>query len=463
MKTVPSGAPTRRLTLAEAEALARRDRRRIVLFTVGALLLAGAYITAQYTQSDGDEFDADLPARGTDEDTVVYTRPFEAPAVLETIRDATAEERLSLSGEALDELLKYSVTLQTGNYDALGVRVLDGTVAAELASALTEHRADPLRVRGRVVRLTAVATEDVAVGERQLAAVELDGGGWAHLAFLRPPVGIELGDHVRMDGMFAQLYVGMADGELREGPLVVGNQLVPSNPRIEAKEHEALCADLRLVKDDTVEDHFGEPFDALWDLMAFAAARADEVDWSKVQSIDKDLLNLIASDGTFFRGQPFQLVVCRNQDTWTESADENPLRLDRITRGWIGNTNWRQPNPLVQFIAPFDWKDMEDVEAKRLVTAKGFFLKNVSYTRRDGKSLAIAPLFVLSSLEEFVPVPDRTPEYILMGVLAGTILMIVLIFVLIRADSRSSKKLQAELVRRRRERRARTAATPQGS
>ena len=151
---------------------------------------------------------------------------------------------------------------------------------------------------------------------------------------------------------------------------------------------------------------------------------------------------------------------------WTETAGENAMRLERVSRGWIGNTTWKEPAPLIQFISPADLGDLQDRAVNRLVTGQAFFLKNVTYKPAGGKSLAMAPLFVVSNLERFVPVVDRTPEYILFGVLVGTILMVVLIFFLVRADSRSSKKLQEELVRRRRERRARsdqTEATPQSS
>ena len=464
MKSLPGGGSPHRMTLAEAEAQTRRDKRRILVLAVGVLLLLGTYITAQIVRPEAEDPGKSLPT-GPIADEPVYTLPFESTEVLDTIRDATAEQRLSLSGEALDTLLKYAVTLGPRNYDSLGVRELTDELAAELTAAPGDHRVDPVRARGELLRLTTVATDDRALLERQLAAIRLEGGGVAHLAF-RLPTDLEVGDHVRLDGLFVQLYDGMADGELREGPLLAGNQLLASVALTDSLTHEGLEQLLRkTVRDDTVDEHLGEP-EELWALMAYAAARADEIDWAAAPVLDNEQLTLISNDGTFFRGQPFQLNICQNMGIWTEAAGENSMRLGRVSRGWIGNTTWKEPAPLIQFVSPADLGELQDRVANRLVTGRAFFLKNVTYKPSGGKSLAMAPLFVLSDLHQFVPVEDRTPEYILFGVLVGTILMIVLIFFLVRADSRSSKKLQEELVRRRRERRARseqTEATPQSS
>ena len=455
MNSTPGGT-NRRMTLAEADAVTVRERRRIIILGVCALLLFGAYLTAQVNKPPVEDRGADLPTgAGSKQSPSVYTLPFESPEILETIQDATPDDRLALSGEALDSLLKYSITLGRPNYEALGGRPLTADVAAELAEAPGEHRIDPLFARGLLLRLTAISTKDPAVRERQLAAIELEGGGIAHLAFLRPTE-LQVGEFVRLDGLFVQQYRGMVNGDLREGPLLAGNQLLPSFASTGELSHEDLVHSLRQdVEDDTVDRQLGEPTEALWQLMSFAAQSRDQIDWAAAEELTTENLALISNGGTFFRGQPFRLPVCQNLGIWTESAGENGMRLGRLSRGWIGNTTWKDPAPLVQFVSPLDLSALQDRQKNRLLTGKVFFLKNTHYKRRDGKSTAMAPLFVVAELEHFIPVADRTPEYILFGVLAGTILMMVLIFFLVRADSRSSKKLQEELVRRRRERRAR--------
>jgi hypothetical protein len=464
MKSVPSGNKSRRMTLAEAEAMTRRDRRRMIVMSIGAVLLLVAYFGAKFRGGDPQPKVNPYPtAEITQEPVEVYTRPFESEAVLETIVDGTEEQRLVLAGQAIDELLKYSITLQERNYDAIGVRVLDQAVASELLADPAANRVAPLRLRGRLARLTAMNTDDVAVGERQLATLELDDGTWAHLAFLKPPGeqvsgGLGLGDHVRMDGLFTQVYRAEVDGEFREGPLVVGTALMPSTAPIVAAEHEALCEELRSnVQDDTLTDQRGQPFDELWALMAFARDRADEIDWEAAPELDNDVLQLISNDGTFFRGRPFRIPISRNQGSWVERAPENGLRLDKLTTGWVGNTVWKSPSPVINFVAPANMPELSNEAANRLLTARGFFLKNVYYEKM-GSAPGKAPLFVFTDIQLFVPQVDPTPRLLLMGVVGGTLAMIVLIFFLVRSDSRSSKQLQEEMVRRRRERRARAEA-----
>ena len=482
MKLTPSGGKHRRMTLAEAEAQTARDKRRILILGLASILLFGAYIGTRLKISNSKEQDANLPAIGQEQVEKVYTLPFEDDAVLATIHDGSAEERSSLAGQAVDALLKYSVTLAPRNYEALGIRDLTPELVAELLASPQEHRKNPLRIRGELIALRTMPSSDPAVRVRQLGTIRLDDGQTlqgrealqgeealqggegetqeapdvtVHVVFLKP-TDLEVGSYVRMDGLFVQAYRGLVDGEPREGPLVAGNRLIPSQPLIRPLPHDELVALLRdRVKDDTIEERYGEP-NELWDLMAYAASRATEIDWSSAEVLDNEKLGLLCNGGTFFRGQPFRFGISRNLGIWTEDPGENPLHIGRISRGWLTNSQWRAPTPLVQFISPLDLGELQDREVHRLVTGKGFFLKNVVYERADGRSTAMAPLFVVSELEDFIPPVNRTPQYILMGVAAGTILMIVLIFFLVRADSRSSRKLQEDLVRRRRERRLRS-------
>ena len=105
MKSLPGGGPPRRLTQAEPQAMPKRDRRRIVLLSVGALLLLAVYFTAEAMKPAPEDQGADLPSGQTAQDEAVYTMPFEAHAVLDSILDSTDEQRLVLSGEALDTQL----------------------------------------------------------------------------------------------------------------------------------------------------------------------------------------------------------------------------------------------------------------------------------------------------------------------------------------------------------------------
>ena len=86
MKSLPGGGPPRRMTLAEAEAQTRRDKRRILVLAIGVLPLAGAYITAQVTKPEPEDLGETVPT-GPTADEPVLTLPFESTDVLDTIRD----------------------------------------------------------------------------------------------------------------------------------------------------------------------------------------------------------------------------------------------------------------------------------------------------------------------------------------------------------------------------------------
>ena len=76
----------------------------------------------------------------------------------------------------------------------------------------------------------------------------------------------------------------------------------------------------------------------------------------------------------------------------------------------------------------------------------------------DMRWAALAPMFVLADIERFVPAEDTRVTTIFAIVVGGTLALLGLLAVLLVRDKRKSAELQADLVRRRRERRARQAA-----
>ncbi len=463
MSSLP-GKQRNRMTLAEAEAMGRRDRRRILLLAIAVVVLGAGYFGTRMMSSADDAEDQGFPMGGDEgpDGPQILTLPFDDDELLAQISDGSPETRLIPSTEPLEGLLKYSVTLQARNYEALGIREVDAAVAEELASDPASHRVEALRLRGRLARLVTHKSDDPAIGERHMGSIELEGGGWGHFACLRP-VEMAVDDYVRLDGVFAQILRAEAAGEMREGPLVAGRELMRSYEVLPAPTQEELWMQLlREVTDDELKQQSGIPHEAQWALMAFAAERAEEIDWDEAPEVNSDLLNTIAQGGDFFRGKPMRLPICGNLGAWTEEAGENPLRLERVTRGWIGNNTWRGSTGVIQYLGPFDKPELADHDGEaRFVVARGFFLKTVFYERVDGRP-GRAPFFVMSSVEAFDPPLDPTTRQILWGVLVGTVVMIVLIFWLLRRDARSSKELQAELVRRRRARRDRQAAAEAG-
>lgn len=448
------------MTAAEVEALTKRDRNRIVLLAIAAVLLGAGYFGTRYAVSDETPAVPDeTPALATGEEPLenVYTMPFEGDEILAGIQDATPQQRLSISDEALDSLLYYGMTLQPRNYEALGVRELDASLAAAIAADPAAHRVQPYRVHGWLEHVGKRRRSEKL--EEHYGSLRLEDGSYAHVAFVAPPDGggVEVGAFVRMNGVFVQMLRADVGGEMREAPLLAGRTVVPSVPQCSATEPETLRAELiREVDDDQLDDVSGIQDGPLWQLMAFARQRAEEVRWDETLELDNALLNQLVRDGEPFRGVPMRVPISGNLGCWTEDPGENCLRLDRVTKGWIGNFTWKGAAPVIQFVAPFDRPELKDrYGAARLLTAEGFFFKNLYYLQHNGDP-GRAPLFVMSDVEIFTPTVDPAPQAILWGVLAGTLLIIALIVFLLRMDRRSSARLQEELTRRRRARRAKS-------
>lgn len=445
----------RRLSPAELEALTRRDRNRLILLSVAAVLLVASYLGARLVGDRARDKEAEseprIVAEAAQQNGLVIPA-FDRQDLLAEIEDATAEQRLTLSHEALNALLIYSNFLTARHYAELDAPAVDAARVAELAADPDAWRAKPFAVRGSLEDLGRRSRSEKL--DESYATLRLEDGARVHIAFVMPPPGeLGVGDFVHMDGLFVQNYRGAVNGALVEGPLFAGRAIERSYPPIAALDHETLRQELiATVRDDELGDVSGEPFDELWKLMAFAAERADEVDWAAAPEMNTTTLNGIASSGDAFRAFPFRLPISQNMGTYTEAAGENPLRLERVTRGWIGNFAWTGAVPVIQWVAPFDAPELADRYGKaKLVTGRGFFLKNVYY-EQNNRDPGRAPLFVMTSIEPFDPPVDARPAQIALAMLGLVIGTIVLIWFLLRRDKKAAAELQATLARRRRAR-----------
>jgi hypothetical protein len=139
---------------------------------------------------------------------------------------------------------------------------------------------------------------------------------------------------------------------------------------------------------------------------------------------------------------------------WNEAQHENPLRLEKMTLGWLGHQPWVGQAKLVHFVTPF--VNTEIQQRVDQVTARAFFFKNLAYEPKNGGA-AITPFFVVHSMEKWVA-PEATGLAELLWVVGGLMVLIVAtIMVLLRRDSARSRALQDDLLRRRRLRRTRAS------
>ncbi len=450
-----------RYTLEEAQQMARRDKRRVIVFAVGAVLIGAAYFLSP-TFTAGTAPVSMVPPAPAPPELPIAPLPFEDEAVLAKVQDGTPEARLALDVEALVPTFAYARKQTEQLLRALGLRALDGARAAELAAAPDAHRLEAFRARGEVLDLERRRREG-GTADDWLVTLRSGDGVIAHALFAMPPVHaagiddtVEVGDYLRMDGLFFKLYRRQVAGQLVEGPLLLGYRPVRSFAPIDAGTARAAPA-LAEVQDDALGQLHPRPEAALWQLMARAQQLGAETDWASAPEVDQALLGRIFEDGDTHRGIAVRFPVSRNMGTLSEPAPENPLGVDRWTFGWIGNVMWRAPVGVVQWIAPFDMPNLaawDDPQQAQFVEARGWFLRNEVYEKVGGEP-GRAPLFVLADIRPFVPPPDKVTGVILMFVFGLTALVVLSIFLLLRSDKKKSQELQEALVQRRRARRQR--------
>ncbi|MFT5048752.1 MAG: hypothetical protein ACI8QZ_000139 [Chlamydiales bacterium] len=450
-----------RMTPEQASSLARQDRRRVIVMVVGVALLGASYFYAQ-NQSDGYSEDAlaDVPRLDEIPTERVVIPEFDMLEVFDDLKDSTPESRLVLEAEALDAVFDYGRLFTPQHYKALDPKPLNTETLAALEADPGQFRVSAFRARGEVLSLKK-RRRNAARPEEITGTLALEGGGHAHFVVLEAPAELEVGAFARIDGVFLKLYRSEGPDGWWDGPLLCGARAAASVPRIDLTEPIPMDA-LAQVRDDTLELATGLPEVAEWQLMARALAEAegtatDPIDWSTVPLLDDQTVGEVFVDGEAHRGKPFRFEILRNLDGRTEAVDENPLRIDKITTGWIASQTWKGPARMIHYRSPFDKPVLSTrYGAATYITGHGFFFKNMSYETHDG-NLGRVPVFILAAVEPFAPPEDTRTKTVMWGILGATVLLGFLLLFLLLHDKQKARVLQAELVRRRRARRAPTA------
>jgi hypothetical protein len=449
--------PPKNLTAEQAAALASREKKRILMMSVLALVLAASYLySRQWRRAKIDEEQGGLASQLDLQPQVrekVFVPDFDQLAVLEEIRDKRPEDRVLEDGAPLDAVLTYGRLLTPRHLEEMGAEELTPERAAAIAADPSQHRIAALRAHGTIADL-ATRQRDGKTTE-YVGSMRLEGGGYAHFVLRSEPKGLGVGDFALLDGLFLKLFSARVDGNWREGPLIVGGRLAPSWP--DAPNPAGLAALLEEVRDDELSDFTGLPWDVLWEHMRQVREPATAAEWDAAPVINHELLTKIFTDGEAYRGKPFRFPVCINVHTWVDRPGENPARLAAFTNGWMGNMTWKGQAKVIQFFMPGAHEELIDKEGvAHYLTARGYFIKNFIYEARRGATERV-PLFVMESVEPFTPPEDPLPRRILWAIFGGTLFFIALFWFLVVRDRRKALALQEELTRRRRARRARLA------
>lgn len=440
----------------------KSDKRRLILMSAALVALLVVFVIAQLQSGAGDQVaqDRTLLATGaldSGEELEIVVPTFDLERLRGKVSDSRETDRVLRESAGIEELARYVRGFANAQFAALGVRELDATALDGLRADPAAQRAKPFRARGTLLELEA--REDSEGHEQLEGALALEDGGTAFFSVRHGADFFQLGDFVRVDGLFFKLFRDeLESGEWVEGPLLVGDRALRSHARLGPFSMEHLQAALASVEDDgtaSMTGLGGEAALAKWELMRFSARpEAAEIDWSAAPEIDSALLARLIREGAEFRGKPLRFPISRMQGMRTTTAGENPLRLARHTNGWIGNSNWTGGVGVVQFsMLPQE----TDLAIGSYVTARGFFLKNLAYEDRSGV-MRTAPYFVLHGLEQFEMPEDTVMRNIALFMVGLTLFLAALFFVLLLRDRKKSLQFQAELVRRRRARRERQGA-----
>lgn len=428
------------------------EKRRMIMLCVLFVVVATTFVVS--LRKDMDKQGA---AGGEPEaaalDVVVATPEVDTAELESLVNDATPEGRVVLGTNALVAAMDPARLLKDAHFEPMGGRELDAGELERIRTSPSDARGQLFRARGWIDELRAF-DEVGEVSSHYRGRLRLEHGGHAYFVVQSLPVDRDnVGDFVRIDGLFLQLFRREGPEGPIDGPLIVGPRAVLSHPEIGVVA-ELAEDEFRFVEDDSVADGFtGIPFEEFWALASYVR-HLDEstVDWSSAPLLDGELIGRLSADGDVWRGKPMRFPPARVQDIWNQKQPENPLRLERTAEAWLGSWEWaRTTTGVVRVVLPFV---NETVAKGDDVRARGFFLKNYAYEAAGG--VAIAPFFVVTSME-VLPPPDKGQWNKLFGVIALSFVALVGFFayMLVR-DRRKSTELQEELVRRRRARRART-------
>ncbi len=438
---------------------AAADKKKLIIMGVVLVLVTIGYIASLSTQGRYEQEEIANEAQERPAVEEIFIPEFDFAALNGRIDDSSGGE-LRIEDSALDPLLEH-VSLLTGTqYDALDTINLTQAVSEEFM-------ADPAAVRGRALRLRGTIESLI---ERQYAGgkkkyfegrLRLEDGTPAYFAVLRLPEDDEgpatAGSFVRINGLFMKVHRAETESGWERGPFVVGRNSVFSFESVGTRVTSLPKSVMDLVEDDSAtEGARGEPFSAYWTMLAYARdLQEGDIDWEAAPELNNTLLGELLADGQKFRAQPFRIPISVNMETRQLTIPENPARLETISQGWIGNQTWSAGNGLIKFNGAFP---NPGLKRKDLVTARGFFFRNHLYTPYKGGA-AIAPLFVLAEIERFIPEEDPTVLNIFTGVVIATVALIGLLAFLLMRDKRKSQAMHEDLVRRRRERRARQGSS----
>jgi len=458
--------------------LAVRDPKvKIAMLVVLLVLVLGGMVTlnryAQTPEAKGPHADI-VPAVGVTREVITGVPALDM-TIAEDITDYGAEARRRWPAEAIHYLL-----LETANTPAVysyakNLLPLTPGSAAEIGKDSRPWRFKYVRFRGELEYLREEDYESVygppvppsglvwrgrvrvADGPPALRVVFLTttGPGWFDTNDQAPVPELKLIEDgwVRGRGILVENYIDTSGGDDVPALLVVATQIERDFAEVAAESIERLPDAARegrepfdIIRDDPAiasSEEGGRAIlakeypQALYRFVKYAEARAGDAGAEKraeeklvpeslaTRQVWEELVGKPAKfRGRYFGGlgaladTPLRYVA--------ETITPNDAGVEECLNGWLITDQQK----LMQFIAPASLD--RDWQTRTRIRWEGYFYKTKLYPARDGQD-RLAPVFVLTVLEEVKPVKPRTTIHVaLAGALVGGLLLLA--YLVLRED-----------------------------
>ena len=428
----------------------KAERNKLIGMSVMLVLLVGAFLFAQTREKDPVVDDNVLP-----QTTAQLQFPKFPAGTFDDELDAEAEDRVILDRARVEVVYGYVRRLTEAHIQELRPAALNAEVLTELEADAASRRGEVFSARGEIQSWNERRI-DGRLREIEGLIRTQDGTPVYFMTERTEDETLGAGDWLALNGVFLKWFSAEdpALGERVDAPLVLASKVKRSFPDL-GTVAEIPAEVLATVTDDTLDEKDGLPEKLRWEMLAWMRDMpAEQVDWEAAPELDAlTLAGLLNGDSESSRGKAFRMPVSIIQGMTSLAQGENPARLDYVTEGWIGNYFWKDPAPVIKFIAP---GNMERFQVGERVEAEVVFFKNVAYdTAQVGRRLA--PLFAVRSLRAHTPEPAYDMRIVWGGFFSLAVGMIGFIWFSLSRQRKATEELQKKLVERRKARRERAA------
>lgn len=363
-------------------------------------------------------------------------------ALLAQVKDDDRTSRLIREPAPYGHLLAEARKLTRGDLSALGVKRIDPQ----------EVLADPGLHRGQVYEVKGfLESVEVVQGDvyQEVRGTLLDPTGQRYaFSVLREP-DAAVGEVVRLQGFFFKVFaVETAPGEYDDQVLHLVGRALPRAFLEMAPVDDLSDAPLHQLRDFDVTDMIDIQEDVLYHVLNFVRSLSDEerasteyedVEWAQLRQ-----------DPDRYRGRPVRVFANRYASLeWPRQLGpdgENPLDVDVFHDGIL-----KLPHDRIYRWIGFDPVPEDALGESRLVFLKGIFYKNFAWENSRGDVLT-APLIVAVDFDRFEIGENQLVEWMGYIIAAITGTLVLVFFVGVFNDRRTSLQFRKEYLRRKRKR-----------